>query len=82
MNNLVRLVQRCEIAEQAFDRIINMDGGTPQTIAAGMWASIYAPLLGECAAVLRAAQGTEAGTAETVEQGSVHDGPVAESDAP
>jgi hypothetical protein len=30
----------------------------------------------------RAAQGTEAGTAETVKQGSVHDGPVAESDAP
>jgi hypothetical protein len=28
------------------------------------------------------AQGTEAGTAETVKQGSVHDGPVAESDAP
>jgi hypothetical protein len=32
--------------------------------------------------VVRAAQGTEAGTAETVKQGSVHDGPVAESDAP
>ena len=28
------------------------------------------------------AQGTEAGTAETEDTGSVHDGPVAESDAP
>ena len=28
------------------------------------------------------AQGTEAGTAETVQQGSVHDGPVGEADAP
>jgi hypothetical protein len=28
------------------------------------------------------AQGTEAGTAETPQSGSVHDGPVAESDAP
>jgi hypothetical protein len=32
--------------------------------------------------VLRPAQGTEAGTAETVKQGSVHDGPVPEGNAP
>ncbi len=30
----------------------------------------------------RAAQGTEARRAETVKQGSVHDGPVGETDAP
>jgi hypothetical protein len=29
-----------------------------------------------------AAQGTEAGTAETVKQGSAHDGPVGNADAP
>ncbi len=32
--------------------------------------------------IVRATQGTEARRAETVKHGSVHDGPVAESDAP
>jgi hypothetical protein len=32
-------------AADAWARILNMDGGQPQAIAAGMWASIYADKL-------------------------------------
>jgi hypothetical protein len=32
-------------AREAWNRILNMDGGHPQTIAAAMWASIYADTL-------------------------------------
>jgi hypothetical protein len=34
-----------ERAREAWDRILNMDGGQPQTIAAGLWATIYADAL-------------------------------------
>lgn len=37
-------------AREAWSRILNMDGGTPQGIAAGMWASIYADKLLKLAA--------------------------------
>ena len=36
------IVQR---ARESWRRILNMDGGQPQTIAAGLWASIYADAL-------------------------------------
>lgn len=32
-------------AREAWARILNMDGGNAQSIAAGMWASIYADKL-------------------------------------
>lgn len=40
-------------AWEAWGRILNMDGGSPQNIAAGMWAGIYADRLLKIAAKVK-----------------------------
>jgi hypothetical protein len=56
-DELKKLAERCRLANEAWQRILNMDGGNPQAIAAGMWADLYAHLMGECEAALRTRAG-------------------------
>jgi hypothetical protein len=68
---LARLDERCSRAEYEYPRLAAPDG------------TVAVPI-GDLRLAINAAQGTEAQRAETATKidGSVHDGPVGEADAP
>lgn len=54
IEKLIELAERCERANESYQRVLNMGGGQPQAIAAGLWASLHGHLFETVALVLRA----------------------------
>ncbi len=47
------LAERCRVAAEAYERVLNMDGGQPQAMAAGLWASLHGHLFAKVAPALK-----------------------------